>query len=162
MTVFAVILITGFVVLLASRTVLNLMKDKLSKTRVLIWILGGILYTLGAFGQIGLYLGATVPQSFAIGATGVIVVLLVSLNFAFKLFGLDHKDEDLLNDTGVVTDGWEDNQGTVEFERNGRKFIRPCHSEKHYPKGTKVVVVKVDSKTGDVEVEEIARKSPAL
>lgn len=152
MTIFIALLITGFFVLLANRVLLYPFRKKIGKIRALLLILGAVMYTVGAVGQIGVYMGATTGQSFAMAATAVFAFFLIAINFFIKTLGLDHKDEDLISQSGIVKGAWKDNKGTVEIEIDGRVIIRIGTSDQDYADGDKVVIVSVDEKTGSVEV----------
>lgn len=152
MTIFIALLITGFFVLLANRVLLHPFRKRIGKIRSLLLILGAVMYTVGAVGQIGIYMGATTGQSFAMAGTAVFALFLITINFFIRTLGLDHKDEDLVSQSGIVKGAWKDNKGTVEIEIDGRVIIRIATSDQDYSEGDKVVIVSVDAKTGSVEV----------
>lgn len=162
MTVFGVLLIAGFITLLMNRITIGILRGKINKFRLLIWISGGAMYAIGAFGQIGVYLGSSTPQAFAIGVTGFIASLIFALNYAMKLLGLDHSDEDLSKSSGVIVGKWKNNKGTVEFEVDGNKFIRPAISDHDLSDGDKVSVTNVDGKTGVITVIKSKENKDAI
>lgn len=152
------LLVAGFSLLLVGKLFLTRPGKQIALLKILFWVIGGLLYAFGLFGQAATLLGLSGPYTWLVSLAGTCVSVWIICNMILHAIGLKYKPDEILGSPAKVIGEWEDGTGIIEIELNGHVFTRIASSDTHHKENTMVEIIEVDAKIGRVKVRDLNMK----